>query len=509
MNSCYVICPFCAKTVYIEENLSGGYSCPHCSQALGFKFLQENDYIIDIKSADEEYVLGEQYFLNTDFRAAGEHFAKVLKYNRNNYLAEYYTRLCAIYENENRPDYNVPAAIVEAVSSSIQKLDLSQVNVKTKIDFIYAMLNQVYIILSSHFNKIYDDYEKTEKWSELREKALNIATTVKGITLIHKEMLMAFDANIAKSLVSIVDLSICACQKVVVPHLNDDKLDLPTDEQCDEAKRLYSAFYYFATSLDKSYVFSSYKPDYTANLLFNESVSSEISRYDEANKHNKRKFLSEVKGIESLRKSCLIAIEFSYYSCFKSLQASKSDNARNALMSEAIRFSLETLLPRVSIGEDKKVRISVRRFSKAREICKYLNDFLSDYSEINRRIVAEYMNRFYKQVYEMIKLYFSLVYNSYNKFVNKLKAAQNKEFDYYRGFLYQVASSCALALTDCVSFSQHSLGDRVKLLRLGKQVTEEFLLLSDYKLDELERSTHYSDILDIFNALDLSIEQLT
>lgn len=69
--------------------------------------------------------------------------------------------------------------------------------------------------------------------------------------------------------------------------------------------------------------------------------------------------------------------------------------------------------------------------------------------------------------------------------------------------------ACALALTDTLSFVSHPIGERLKTLKLGKQITDEFLLLNDYKVEELEQSAKYSDVLDIFNAFDRSIEELS
>lgn len=510
LNRFYAICPFCSKSIFVEENLSGGYSCPQCGQALGLPYLQEHDLIIDVAAADEQYKLAQQYFANTDFLAAGEHFVRVLKYNRNNYLADYYARLCDIYENEGKAEYNLPEKIIEAIISSIEKLMLSQVSIAARIEFINSVLSQAYILLSSHFNNIFEQYEKREMWDMLRDKSLNIASCVQSLINIDKEKLMVFDSSVSKSLISIADLAICACQKVVQPHLGEgDKLILPTDYEYEKAKKLYSVFFYYATSLDPNYSFSSYKPDYTGNLLYNENVLTQLSRYNTANKQNNKKFLSDPNaGLDKVRESCQVAIKYSYYTCFKGLSVPKNDPSRQALIGESIGFCIETLMPRISIAEEKKVSIDVKKFGSACDTAFYLSEFLSDCADGNKRAAAEYMNRFYKRLLEMTKLYFSVVYNSYNKFVNKLKESQNREFRYYRNFLYQVVCCCALALKECIAFDQHNLGDRIKLLKLGKQVTEEFLLLSDYKIDELEQSAKYSDILDVFNAFDSSLAAL-
>ena len=49
----------------------------------------------------------------------------------------------------------------------------------------------------------------------------------------------------------------------------------------------------------------------------------------------------------------------------------------------------------------------------------------------------------------------------------------------------------------------------MKLLKLGKQVADEFFLLTDYKLDEIEQSAQFGDILDLYNLFDDSIERFS
>ena len=507
----YAICPFCKKSIFVEENLSGGYACPICGQALGIAYLEENHLIIDAAAADEEYRLANQYFENTDFRAAGEHYKKVLGYNPNHYLADYYAHLCDIYENEDKPDFNLPKGIVEALQAAVDKLSLSQVTLSAKTEFLHSVLHQTHIILSSHFNRIYEAYEKTEMWDILRDKCLRIANAVKELTIIDKEQLVAFDGSIAKALISIADLAICACQKVVQPHLlKESKLDLPTDFEYEKAKSAYETLLFYATSLDAGYTFSSYKPDYTGNLLYNESVISKLNRYNNENRSNQKKLLSTPSTeLDGFRADAEIAVKYSYHTCFKGLYAPKNDQARIAIVNDSISFCFEMLMPRVFIGEEKHVVIEVNSYADAKDVAFYLRGFLTEFADYNRRLTAEYLNRFYRQLHEITRTYFAVVYNSYNKYVNKIKEARGEEYHYYNDFLHQIVCSCAPALKEIVSFDDHAVADRIKILKLGKQAAEEFLLLNDYRIEELEHSAKYSDVLDVFSAFDESIAALT
>lgn len=512
VNKFYAICPFCHKSIIAEENLSGGYACPVCGQALGIPYLQENNLIIDLEEVTEAYELGQEYFKNTDFREALRYFNKVLKLDANNFKAYYYAKLCELYENEDDPGFDSASAMVDALTGSIGKTDMAQASPMEKIDFLCTVLNQGYIIFLNRFNLLFEKYEKTAMWDELRTYNLEIAEAVKRVIDIGDEKLMTFNADIKKHLVSICDLAMCSCQKVVDPHLLRDKriLDTPTDYEYRKAKELYGTFYYYTTALDPNYNFINFKIDYTGNLLYNESVTCKIDRYNLGNKSLSKKYLSSPgSDLSTVVSDCELAIKYSYHTCMKGLYMSVRDESRMALINDSIRFCFETLKPRISINDQKKVVIDIKTITRASEITVYLNAFMGEFGEYNKRLSADYLNRFYDELHEMIKLYYSIVYNSYNRFVNKLKQLQNTEFKYYKNFLYQITCCCALALTKLISYDQHKLGTRMKILKLGKEVSEEFLLLSDYKIEEIEQSPKYSDILDAFNYFDDSLEELT
>ena len=511
MEKFYAICPFCKKSIFVEANSDGEYVCSVCGQTLDTEYLRSNDYVIDITAADEEYNAAQQYFINADFKEAETHFAKVLGYHRNHYLAEYYRALCEIYENEQKTDFDVPKRLVSAIVNSVEMLGLCQANIQARIEFLISVLNQANIILSSYFNRIYDNYEKTEMWDILRDKCLLIASAAKDVANIDKEQLMVFEQSIAKSLVSIADIGICACRKIVESHLINEKiLDLPTDYQHERAKSYYGILLYYASSLDPSYGANEYKPDYTANLLFNQNTITKLNRYNSENKAAHKKYLSTPgEALEDFRKSAKTAIKFSYHTCFGNLSTQQTDQARIALINDSVSFCFELLSPRIYIDRDKKIAVDVYSHADSKDIAVFADKFLNEFCEYNSKLTADYVNKFYMSLHEKAKYHYTSVYAEYNKIVDKLKDAQNSEYRYYKNFLHNMIYACALALTDTLSFVSHPIGERLKTLKLGKQITDEFLLLNDYKVEELEQSAKYSDVLDIFNAFDRSIEELS
>lgn len=510
MNRFSAICPFCRRTIVIEENLSGGYACPSCGQALGLQYLKDNKLIIDVYAERDEYLAAMDYFYNTDFREALRHFEKVLAININNYRAEYYMRLCRIYEAESDRNFDTAKSIMDAVKYCVEKMKLSVGSVIEKTDFLRSMLNEVYIILLNKFNRESEYFQDKTQWQNVRNFFIDFASNVNVIVLYDKEELMAFDKDIAKHLVNICDLGISACQKVVEPHILDNKyVDVPTEFEYSKVKSLHHNFDFFATSIDAKYSFENYRPSYDANLLYNESVITLLNKYNEDNRKNYKKYLSNSgRQLDTVVFDCQLAVKYSYYTCFKGLV--KPLNEKHiAVVNESIAFGFEALKPRISISENKHVSIGVKNFAKASEVAFYLNAFIADFSQYNKRLAAEYVNRFYEELYQMIKLYYSIVYSSHNKFINKLKDLQNSEFRYYKNFLYEVTCCCSLALKQIIDYDQHKLATRLKILKLGKEVTEEFLLLSDYRLKEIENSDRYRDILDVYNYFDDSIEALS
>lgn len=485
--------------------------CNVCGQELTEESLISGDLIVDAQSADAEYRLAQEYFANSDFREAGNRFKKVLTYHKNHYLAEYFSALCDVYENEEKTDFNVGGQIFSGILKSIEKLGLCQVNINGRIEFLTVIFSQSHIILSSYFNRIYDKYEKTEMWDILRDKCVDIAVAAKDLFVLDKELLMTFDKGIAKYLISIADLAICACRKAVAPHLISDKiLDLPTDYQYEKVKSCYGVIMYSASEIDSDYGSDEYKPDYTANLLYSKKVADELNKYNVENQSLNKRCLSTLgELLNSFKKDALTAVKYSYHTCFKSLSNCKTEQARIALINDSVSFCFELLMPRIYIDSDKKINVSVNSYTQAIDIYSYLNDFLRDFHEYNAKIAADCVVKFFERVYETVKTHFNSVVNAYEKSLDKIKDAHDSEYRYYKNFLHNIIYSCSVALKEMMYYDSHPMSERLKVLKLGKQACEEFLMLNDYKVEELAQSVKYSDMLDIYNELDNSIEEFS
>lgn len=504
LNGFYAICPICGKSIFIGESSDNQAVCSVCGQALDLSALRDKGDVIDVEAVAEEYKRAWDCFTNSDFKEAEIRFRKVLTYNRNHYLADYYAAVCEIYENEDKPEYNVPARLCGAIVGSADKLELCRVGIQARIDFLRAVFGQTHIILSAHLSRIYENFEKTEMWDIVRDKCLDIAAGVYGIANIDKERLAVFDPEISRLLVRIADLAVCACRKTVQPHIYAQaKLDLPTDYQYEKAESYYRLLTYFISSLDSAYE-SAYKPDYTANLLFNESVTQKLDAYEKQNRERRKKHMSAVGGAwETFCKDAELAVKYSYHTCFKALIGSTKDTEQAALSDAAVLFGFALLLPRFYTDSEKKVLANVLPQEKTKDLAFCLNRFLSEIAKENAKRAESYANDFFRRIYDATRYHFTSVMNAYEKSLDKLKESQNSEYRYLKNFLHGIIHCCALGGSEIVSAGAAS--ERIRLLKLGKQATEEFLLLNDYKVEELEQSVKYSDVLDLYNAFDEDI----
>lgn len=510
MDRFYAVCPHCEKSIFVEGEPTGTCACSACGQTLILSDLRASGCAIDFETAEAEYARAQDYFANNDFKEARTHFCRVLDANRNHYFAYYYAGLCDVYENESRPDYDYPGQLIAVIVGSVRKTELCRANLQNRIEFLQAALRQVHILLTAYFNRMYENFEKTELWDVLRDKCLGISAAVCELVHLDKEQLMAFDPIIAKTLVDLSDLAICACCKTVQAHLrNETQLDLPTDYCYEHAKSHYDVLLYYATSLDANYNAGGYKPDYTDNLLCNQSVAQKLKTYDESNKSSARRYLS-TKGEElaSFRKAAATAVRYSYHACFKSLAADWNEKARIALVNDSVGFCFELLMPRFFVDPEKKIASDVKTYREAKELGGMTGEFLREFAAYNRKLAIDYARRFFTRVHDTVKTQFGAVYAVYARMTDKLKETRDAEYRYYKNFLHTAIYACSVALSDVLPFDEGAQAERGKTLRLGKQIAEEFLLLNDYNVEELEQSVKYADVLDIYNALDDEIAAL-
>lgn len=490
----YVICPSCRKTVCMSEKTE---TCSECGQKLDIAAIRKSNLVIDPETEAREFASGKDYFVNTEFLSASEHFKKALNANGNSYLSLYFVMLCDIYLNETSPEYDVMAHAVDTVRESLSLMTRANVKINDRLNFITAVLTELKIIivnrLRSH-DKVYELDSVAYRRAEIAE-----LQTLLQLFKIDGEMLMTYSPNVRAVLIEIADTAIAVCHKAVQTVAVGEELYSPTDFEYNRLVSLNGDFGFFAQSFDSDYDVKKYTPDFTQNMLLNDKVKSRFDKFDAAEKaYAKKHLINDVKAYASITEECVKALDFTYRSCFRSLCDSKFAK-RKQLLEEGIVFLYRLLMPRVSLSDKKKPEYGVLKYYEVSDKCAMLTKFLADASAFGE-FAADSLNGFYSALNDVAEMYMQPEFERYTKTVNKLKEIRGEEFKYYERFLFDAACAVSPSLYALVPFGERK-GVRAKLVKFCKKVSEEFLMLRDYRIDEIDGSNVYRPILDIYNAV--------
>ncbi len=477
-------------------------SCPECGQRLDISEIRKSNLVIDAETEAREFAAGKDYFVNTEFLSASEHFKKALAANANSYLSLYFIMLCDIYLNESSPDYDVTAHAVDTVRESLSLMIKANVKINDRLNFITAVLTELKIIivnrLRSH-DKVYEFDSVAYRRAEIDE-----LQTLLPLFKIDGETLMTYSPNVRAVLIEIADTAIAVCHKAVQTVAVGEELYSPTEFEYNRLVSLNSDFGFFAQSLDADYDVKKYTPDFTQNELLNDKVNSRLDKFDAAEKaYAKKRLINDAKEYENIMEECGKALDFTYLNCFRSLCDPKFDK-RKQLLEDGIAFLYRLLTPRVSLADKKKAEFGVLKFFEISEKCALLTKFLNDSAEFGT-FARDSLNVFYVTLCDIAETYMLPEFERNTKNVNKLKESRGEELKLYERFLFEAACAASPSLFDLVPFGERK-GARAKLVKFVKKVSEEFLMLRDYRIEEIDRSNVYRPILDIYNAVMKEIE---
>ncbi len=489
------ICPFCLKTVGIEQKRP---VCPECGHTLDFGALEKNGDLIDAALEAKEFSLAKGYFTNTEFLSASEHFKKARAANRNSYLSEYFIKLCDIYLNDGTGDFDVMEKAVDAVRSSLELAVRAGVSISDRLNFVTAMLTEIKIIITNRLRGGDELFEDDVR--EYRRIKISDLEKLVGLFKIDGELMMTYSPNIKAVLVEIGDCAVALCHKAVQTVAVGEDIVAPTEAQYKRLKALCNDYCFFTTSLASDYDVNKYVPDFTQNDLLVEKVESRFAKYDVKNKSNAKKYITgDVKEYESILAECDKAIEFTYINCFRSLCDARFDK-RNQMLTVGIKLLLRSLTPRVTVTDKKRIEIKVGKFVDNFDKYNMLNKFMTAADKSGGN-AAELLKAFYSQLRNIMDMYFTTEFNRYTKSVNKLKEKRDDDFAYYERFLFDVACGCAVALDAYVPHNRQKDKNKAQIVKFCKQACDEFMLLRDYNVDMLEQSNIYRPILDIYNVI--------
>ncbi|MDR2202606.1 MAG: TFIIB-type zinc ribbon-containing protein [Clostridiales bacterium] len=510
MSTVYAICPYCNKNQTIRDDTVVEFSCEHCGRILDVRQLRGMNLIIDAETSNAYYADAKQYFDNTDFRTAGEYFQKSLKANPNNYLAAYYSGLCGVYadgDGGGNP-FDVPQTLIRTLKAAVEKMENAQTPLTGKIAFLAMALGELHIMLAGHYDKLCERYggHKTKKL--FISGAIAFLSAVNELLALGRERLLVFDAAVSAPLVSIIDSAVGACFAAIRPSLEGiSDISAPTDSEYNAVKSFYGNFVSYALSINPKYAAPGGADRYADNSRYNREILLLIDRYYADNYEMAKKYLSAPGDfLTGMREQCLTAVRLTYYTAVRTLGAVKNNGERITALNEGIVILLEYIKPRVYISRDRRVKLITQKFDGLQTAAAYLDVFFESLPDGAKKPSGDVLVQFYGECHAMLRLYYQIVSKNYSRFLNKIKAAKNAEYDYYAGFLSDTACACASALSAVVRFCDHKIKPRILLLKLCREICEEFLLLADYKIEEIESSEKYSDILKIYRELDGDLE---
>ncbi len=491
------ICPFCYKTVLLEQKDS--VVCPECGQTILSSELKKQNLYIDTATEAKEFALAKDYFVNTEFLSAFEHFKKAFAANKNSYLSEYFIRLCDVYLNESANGYDVMAHVIDVVKKPLVLAARANITVNDKLTFIVAMLNETKIIILNRLKSQEQLYEENiESYRKLKIAEL---MTLVELFKIDGELLMTYAPEVSSALVEIADCALGICHKCVQTVVIGEDIHSPTDKQYKQLTSLNNDYSFFAVSLSDGYDVKKFVPDFTQNFLLIDKVMSRFEKYEDKYKHySKRQLVENVDELKDILDECDKAANFTYLSCFKSL-CPDDEPKRVKLLNNGLNLLYRLLTPLYSYNDKKLPEIKIGVFVDVAERLNMLNDFLTAASKYGA-FAEESLHAFYRRLRDGMEMYYVIEFDKINKNINRIKDGKSAEKDYCEQLLLDAACATASALSTYIPFETVIKDrERQRLAKLCKQSCETFLLLRDYKLQELEQSNKYRPILDIYNAV--------
>ncbi|MDE7163988.1 MAG: hypothetical protein K2O04_01000 [Clostridiales bacterium] len=488
----FAICPVCSKTIKIERQPK--LSCPECDSQFGYAELQRKRLLIDERTERAELAAAKSFFRSGDFMNAQEHFKLALEANGNSYAAKYFVMLCDIYLHEagDSEKYDVMSAVVDMIRRSLDVLARSNVAVADKLAFITAMLAETKIIITRRLSE--RDEQFNSDIDSYRKQTVSDLTKLLELFKIEREQIMSFAPEVSAVLNEILDCAIKVCYKAVQTVMIGDEIKTPNDSDYKNLLSLCNDLCFFGHSINPYFDSSPYSPDFSQNYEYNKSVLGRIKAFDENNKVNaKKNAIGDIDAYEKLLEECEKALKFTYLSCYRSMCSRQV--ARHAqLFFDGFDLVYRLLMPRVALLDGKRIEIRTSIFADISERCDMLTRFLVDAYELNPEAISTGLHEYYEKLYDIVSTY-------YVPEMDKLAKSKDRNNLYYQQLLSDCVCSCAPALKKYVDFSDETDKVRVKIVKICRSATEDFLLRAGITIDEIEQSNFYRPILQISNAL--------
>lgn len=493
----YAVCPVCSKTIEIERLPK--LVCSDCGSRFGYAELQNKHLIVDERAEKKEINAAKDYFLNGEFTSALEHFNRALEANANSHAAKYFSLLCEIYLHDTGDNkeldslsekaYDVIAAIVDMIRQSLAVLSRGNATVADKLAFITAMLSETKALIIERLSARDEMFKNNI--DEYRKQSISDLTNLLELFKIDREQIMSFAPGVVNALAALVDCAIRICYKAVQTVKVGDDFVTPNDDDYKKLSSLCNELCFFGHSFNPYFDTAPYSPNFTQNYNYNKKVLTKIKEFDDKNK-TKKNVIADIKGYEALLAECEKALKFTYLSCYRSM-CSRQVVQHAQLFYDGFELVYKLLLPRVTSVDKKQIEVRAIKYADMAERCDILTRFLVDAYELDESIGIG-LHEYYEKLYDIVSSY-------YLPEIDKLSKNKERNNSQYQKLLYECACSCAPALKGYVDFSSETDKVRVKLVKICRDATEEFLLHSGMSIDDIEQSNFFRPLLQISNAL--------
>lgn len=498
------ICTKCGKSINLRKTQTDEYVCPFCGQSFTYAELQAAGDVVDVDKAKADYGRAQHYFSVGDYGMARSLFARVCSTDRNNFFAEFFCRLCDIRSAAAEGKISGADEVVSLVTASVEKMERTSQPDNVKKMFMKHSLSEVAKLLrelTDAIPKIYGD----DKMRERRREYLMLAKDVRRLT-VPEITSHASDRSVAEELLAIFDIAVHALSLAIAGQATDVSVDLPTAEEYNEARALYGVYLHYMRGADPKYTFPYHDDAVAANIEYNKTVREAVDAYNRLDKTSVKTHLS-VKGepLDDMLRHCRFGFDYTYSTLFRGLGNRGKAAETAGLLGDAMFFAEQLLMPRVFDEADGTRTISTCDFPDMLELAKRLSGVCSELALEDKVGLVNRLDEFYYRVNETIRYHYAIEHPAIRSELTSAREQKNKQYFYSRNFLYGVLCGAAVALTEVMPYDKHHMGDRIKLLKLGKDAAEELLYLFDYKLEEIEKTPKFASLPAIYGYINTDL----
>lgn len=509
MSAFHAICPSCGKSLYLESNREDVYVCPFCGKNITFSELMTSGNLIDVDRAKTEYGRAHEFFEQGDFKAAEKCFDKVREIDKNNFFAEYFYRLCNIRFLRQSGKLCGAEFIVGLIEAPLAKMGYTDQPEQIKRGFLLHVFAEAESLINALYETVSNLFSKADDVATGRKEFLAMARDCRRLTLLDRRTAMLDDKEVCSHLIMLCNTVMNGLQNVVAYKYTDNRMFVPDESQYDEARALFGVYYHFVRSLDAEYKLPRPEQIFKENSDYNKLTVNVIDKYRSECTDRALHICQSGARLTDMLYHCRSAFDYTYNTVFNSLGVRSGASAGDELLPDAIFFAHELVKPRVYKAADGQLVFDAADTKTLRDLCRKLNVVCAELERTDRNRLNIALEEMYADIFEISRYHYTEVVQSVRREFPDIRIQKNKQYFFYRNFLYGIVCSGVIALTQSVSYDKHRTGDRVKLLRLSKQAAEDLLYLFNYKTEEIENAPKFNDFTRIYGFINTDIKAMS